>query len=198
MNVMRERNAKGATLLFVVLGASLLGCSGSKTETEDTPKEPEKKKESPVENIGVKSPAVTIESADGTASYVLRAKESAVHMTGDGPSVSTMRNVEGEINRVGQEPVHFTAPEAKIDRESETLSLHGGVSVTGIMKDKRSKEVRKVDLKAKTVRYFQGPKRIEADGDVTVTSNGMVMGPLPKLWANEDFTKIATPGKFKP
>ena len=157
---------------------------------------------SPVDRIKARSPEVTIQSPDGKSSYIVRAQESEVRMGEEGPTFGSFKDVTGDIVEDGKVVSKFQANNGKVDRASQTLQLAGSVKITSEAEKldqdtNRPGDKEQIVLVAKSVKFDQGLGRLEAEGAVTVTSDGMVMGPLPKLWATRDLKKIATPGKFK-
>jgi|GEM_PF-1630179 len=197
MRIHRKHAYRSIIPLFLVIAGS---CGGPTPAPTPSAKTDVTKVLPPVKSVKTKAPEITIESADGKSSYVVRAKESEIHLDESGPDFGTMTNVEGEILNEGKVVSRFNAPSAKVDKDSQVLELSGGVEFVGEIDQKPETDPVKRDefiLHAANVKYLQGLGRIEAEGAVTVTSEDMVMGPVPKLWATADLRKIATPGKFK-
>lgn len=157
----------------------------------------------PVKTVKVTNPEVTLVSTDDKGivhETIVKSPESTINMGTGGPEYGELEDVTGEIRKGGVTECQFEGPHASVDREKKTLVLDGGVKVTAVQREDNpdGKETSvTIVMRSQRLRYDQNLKRIEAEGNVTVTSQGMTLGPLPKLWAKPDLSKIATPGKFQ-
>ena len=188
-----------------VVAVVLIAGAGTKKDrpNPDAASEPPKDSEMPLKSVMGKGTEITVVSEDGQSSYVVRAKESHAKVENGGLDYGTLKDVTGEVHMTYSYPAGFQTPNqanesiastfkasvASVDRQKKTLVLGGGATITG--------EAQGLVLKATTVKYVQGLMRFEAEGNVTVTSDALHVGPLPKLWASKDLNKFGTPGMFK-
>jgi len=145
--------------------------------------------EPPIKDVTAKGTEITVNGNEKGTAFRVVSEESDISFERDGVSSGTLSGVSGDIVRAGKTVSRFTGSSGTVDRKKGVLHLDGQVKVTD--------EVRGLTMTAKNLVYDQELGRFVAKGDVTVTSEGMILGPLPEIWATPDLTKIATPGKNK-
>lgn len=172
-----------------------IGCGGP----APTPPTRSKPSDPPVNSVKTTNPEITVNSNDGSSFYKVLAQDSEIAVNAKGPDYGSLKGVHGEINQKGQIVSRFSSDIGVIDRDKQSLVLTGNVKVTKEPDSKgdAKREGKEMVLNAQSVKYDQGRGRIEAEGSVTVTSDNLVLGPLPKLYATPDLKKFGTPGKFK-
>lgn len=151
----------------------------------------------PVSAVKTSATEITVQNEKGDGSYVVRATNSSINMTNDGPEYGELSGVTGEIKEGTDTTSRFSAESGLVDRSKQTLLLTGAVKITGRLDPDKGDKSEMIKLFADTVRYDQALKRYEATGRVTVVSNSMSLGPVPKLYANSDLNRFGTPGKYK-
>ncbi|MBS1713664.1 MAG: hypothetical protein JST30_04935 [Armatimonadetes bacterium] len=143
----------------------------------------------PIKDVTAKGTEITVNGAEQGTSFVVLSETSDISFERDGVASGTLAGVSGNVVRAGKVVSRFKGSHGSVDRKKGVLTLDGQVNVTD--------EVRGLTLAAKALVYDQDLGRFVAKGDVTVTSAGMVLGPLPEIWATPDLKKIATPAKFQ-
>lgn len=165
---------------------------------EPSAESPKEKPKPPVEEVKTSSTEITVASEKGDGAYIVRAKESVIKVTADGPEYGKLNGVDGDVRKDGKVVSHFSAKSGLVDRSKQILLLDGSVKITGNLENAKDSQITEdIELTANRVRYDQTLKRYEADGNVMVVSASMSLGPIPKLYANSDLNRFGTPGKFK-
>ncbi|MCW5938093.1 MAG: hypothetical protein KF884_08945 [Fimbriimonadaceae bacterium] len=173
--------------LWPVALALALGCGPSQRVTPG----PKPLAESPAveRKIRAESPEVTVRGEDGEVAYVVRAETSKMTVGEEGAASGALSGVSGEIRKGGQTASKFKATSGEVDQKARTLTLQGEVTVTD--------EARGIVLKAQRVFYAEAKGRIEASGQVTVSSGSALLGPVDALWASPGLERVATPDLYK-
>ncbi len=172
-------------LLVAALALALGGCSPAPTSRPATVApvpEPEP------ERITAVEPVITVRGEGDAPAFVVRSAQSELEVQDGGGSTARLADVTGEIYRGGAIVSRFKAERAQVDQAKKTLVATGSVQVT--------EERRGLRLTAARIDYSENRGRIEAEGAVTVSSQGAVWGPFPVLWANPELTRFASPDKF--
>lgn len=174
-----------AKIGFAAVALSLMaGCSSP------GPAPAPKKTPVPVKTLRAFSPTITVNSADGKKSFIVRLKDTDIHLKESGePDYGKFTSAKGEILEGKVIVCRFEGDSGHLDRDNRTLDLSGNVKIKS--------ESDGVEINALNVQYFQDKNMIEATGNVTVVSESMTMGPFNKVLSTADLKKIATPGKFR-
>ncbi|MCW5937169.1 MAG: LPS export ABC transporter periplasmic protein LptC [Fimbriimonadaceae bacterium] len=181
----------------MVLLALLLvsGCSVPKRQ-RPAPKPEEREPE----KITAIAPEITVTDKEGEKAFVVRSDSTRLELREGEGSLARLNRITGEIYRNGKIASRIEADTARVDQAAKTLTAFGNVRMTreeGVDAGQGGKpDLGGLVMNARRMVYSKGQERIEAEGDVTVSSDKFVMGPIPKLWANEDLTTFATPDKF--
>jgi hypothetical protein len=125
---------------------------------------------------------------DRRLTWVVNAQESQLRYGGDEEMAGRLKDVSGTLYQGGEPASRFAAEIGTADRRARTLELEGSVRVRAIGRD--------AVLTARKVRWLDGPRLIEARGDVTLRTADYVLGPLPRLLATADLDDVGTPDHF--
>jgi hypothetical protein len=139
--------------------------------------------------IRAENPEITVRGEDGEVAYIVRAETTKMTVGDEGSASGALDGVSGEIRKDGKTASKFKATSGQVDQKARTLFLQGEVTVTD--------EARGIVLKAQRVFYAEAKGRIEATGQVTVSSGSALLGPVDALWASPGLERVATPDLYK-
>ena len=132
---------------------------------------------------------MTARNDEGEIAWVLRAKNSSVHVEGGKEIDAVATGVSGELFQKGEVASRYQSEKGLANDVKRTLRLDGKVQVTS--------EAQKVTLTADRVEWMEDRQLIAARGSVWVKSADYEMGPLPELWATPDLKRVGSPDRFK-
>lgn len=174
--------------LAVVLVVAV-GCSSSSGKKSSEKKDPEKEAKEEPRRLYTGSGEATVRDPKGDRPirYVLKWDKTQLDYTLEGGALDgVIDNVAGELYRDGKLGCKFTASSATADKAKNLLVLSGKVTAIGI--DPKAK------LECEKLEWRTDKKLMKATGNVTITLEQGVVGPVDELWCLPDLEKAGTPG----
>ncbi len=177
-----------------MLCAVMAGCASAppKPSVEPSASAPSKPTEEEVpedRNFASGAVTVTARNEEGEIAWVLRAKNSSVHVESGSEIDAVATGVTGELFEKGKIASRYQSDKGEANDVKRTLQLDGRVKITS--------EAQKVVLTADRVEWMEDRQMISARGSVWVKSADYEMGPLPELWATPDLKRVGSPDRFK-